>query len=400
MKFYLYIIFLFTALPLAAEEPKKTVCLNMIVKNESKVIKRCLATVKPLINYWVIVDTGSSDGTQEMIKEFMKDIPGELHERPWKNFGHNRNEALQLAKGKSDYVLFIDADEVFAYGKDFKLPPLNNDFYYFTTEYGGTSYARVQLINNHLDWKWEGVLHEAVTSPAAKSVSTIEGIKNIVNTDGARSTDPQKYQKDAQILEAALLEEPNNSRYVFYLAQSYRDSQNYKESIKNYEKRIAMGGWDEEVFYSMLQIAVMQEILEMPEETIVDSLYKAYHYRPTRAEPLYRLANYYRRKGDYARGYLISSIGKAVPFPSDVLFVEKWVYDYGIPLEHSICAYWIGKYDECQQTCQAMLANPKLPENIKQCVNGNLAFANRKLLEIQRGKRKPVALTPDVVQAK
>src|ERR1700732_422892 len=65
---------------------KKTVCLNMIVKDETRVIRRCLESVKPVIDYWVIVDTGSTDGTQAMIKDFMKDVPGELQERPWVDF--------------------------------------------------------------------------------------------------------------------------------------------------------------------------------------------------------------------------------------------------------------------------------------------------------------------------
>ena len=64
----------------------KTLCLNMIVKNESHVIKRCLDSVKPIIDYWVIFDTGSTDGTQRIIQEVLKDIPGQLHERPWVNF--------------------------------------------------------------------------------------------------------------------------------------------------------------------------------------------------------------------------------------------------------------------------------------------------------------------------
>ena len=89
---------------------KKTVCLNMIVKNEARVIEKCLASVKPLIDSWVIVDTGSSDDTQSIIRKYMADLPGELHEKPWVNFAHNRNEALQLAKEKADYVLLIDAD--------------------------------------------------------------------------------------------------------------------------------------------------------------------------------------------------------------------------------------------------------------------------------------------------
>src|SRR5258708_9713159 len=90
----------------------RTICLNMIVKNEAPVIRRCLDSVRPLIDHWVIVDTGSTDGTRDIIRDCLRDVPGELHERPWKNFAHNRNEALALARGHGDYVFLIDADEV------------------------------------------------------------------------------------------------------------------------------------------------------------------------------------------------------------------------------------------------------------------------------------------------
>ena len=261
-----------------ASKDKQTICLSMIVKNESAVITRCLGSLKPMIDYWVIVDTGSSDGTQKIIRDFMKDVPGELYERPWINFGHNRNEALQLAKGKADYVLFIDADETLTFDPDFKLPKMDKDLYYIIADYAGMQYARVRLINNHLDWKWVGVLHETVESPQLKTRDTLLGVRNIVNTDGARSKDPKKFQKDAQILEKALLEEPTNSRYVFYLAQSYKDAGDYEPSIKNYQKRIAMGGWDQEIFWSMTQVAILQDILERPEQTIIEGYEKAYAF--------------------------------------------------------------------------------------------------------------------------
>ena len=89
----------------------------MIVKNESKTIQRCIESVERFIDYWVIVDTGSSDGTQEIIQNLMKEkgIPGELHEREWVDYSTNRNQSLELAKGKADYRLIIDADDVLAY---------------------------------------------------------------------------------------------------------------------------------------------------------------------------------------------------------------------------------------------------------------------------------------------
>ena len=87
------------------------ICLSMIVKNESPVIHRCLASVRPWIDHWVIVDTGSSDGTQDQVRAALAGVPGSLHERPWQDFAHNRNEALDLARAQADYVLFIDADE-------------------------------------------------------------------------------------------------------------------------------------------------------------------------------------------------------------------------------------------------------------------------------------------------
>lgn len=367
---------------------KKTICLNMIVKDESKVITRGLATVKPIIDHWVIVDTGSTDGTQEIIRKFMADIPGELHERPWKNFGHNRNEALDLARDKADYIMFMDADELLEFSSDFKMPPLLLDSYdcMIHTGPGSTYYARKLLIKADLDWKWHGVLHEYVGSPNAKTSDLIKGIEKISRREGARSADPQKYQKDAKILEEGLKDEPTNERYAFYLAQSYRDAGDYESSLKNYEKRVKMGGWDQETFCAMLQIGNLQEKLKKDPKIIIKSYLDAYLFRPTRAEPLFYLAKYYRGQKDFEKAYQTAKIGLTIPFPRDILFINSRVYDYDMLFECSISAYWIGKYDESQQMSQQLLAKPDLPENIRKIVEKNLAFANAKLMEKMEGE--------------
>lgn len=377
-KLFIFFIFLFST-TLEASEEKQTVCLNMIIKDETDVIRRCLASAKPLIDYWVIVDTGSTDGTQEMVKEFMKDVPGELHERPWKNFAHNRNEALQLAKGMGDFLLFIDADETFQYAPEFRFPYLDRDAYFVTTDFGGMAYGRMLLVRSAKDWQWRGVLHEALYMDTPHSVGQLEGIKNFVRTDGARSKDPQKYQKDAALLETALKEDPHNTRYQFYLAQSYKCAGELEKSLVNYRKRIEMGGWDQEIFWSKFQVALLLDEMKAPSDEVVNAYFDAYATRPSRVEPLYYLANYYRRQGNNAAAYTISTLGVKIPLSQDVLFVEKWMSDYGLPLEQSIAAYWIGRYAECLVCSQRILTLKTLPENVRTQVQKNLQFAEEKL---------------------
>ncbi len=376
----LFLFFILSSAYLSAQE-KKTLCLNMIVKNESAVITRCLGSMKPIIDYWVIVDTGSTDGTQDIIRNYMKDIPGELHERPWKNFAFNRTEALELAKGKADYLVFIDADEFFRYDPNFSMPQLDKDLYYIMTEFGGTKYARALVVNNHIPWRWVGVLHEYLDSPQLKTRDTLLGITNIVQTDGARSQDPQKYHKDAALLEAALIEEPDNIRYVFYLAQSYRDAGSLDKSLDTYKKRVAMGGWDEEIYWSMFQIANISDRLNKPKDEITNAYLSAYAFRPTRAEALHRLSLFYRSQKDFEAGYQIAKKGIGIPPPADILFLEKWIHDYGMLLEYSICAYWTDRNEEALVASNLLLAQPDLPQGVRECVERNLYWINLKLSE-------------------
>ena len=362
--------------------PKKTVCLNMIVKDEAKIIRRCLESCKPLIDYWVIVDTGSTDGTQEIIKEFMKDIPGELHERPWIDFSHNRNEALDLARGKGDFLLLIDADEYFSYAHDYKLPELDKDYYnVYIDRSSATQYCRALLINNHLNWRWVGVVHEYLDADGPLTWSILEGVKNISGFDGARAQDPQVYAKDAEMIERALLKEPENTRYMFYLAQSYRDSLQQEKSLETYQKRVAMGGWDEEVYWSLLQIANLQDALDKPSETVIDGYLKAFAYRPTRAEPLYHLVRYYNHRGHYLQGYLTGRHAMTLHLEDikDILFVQNWIYEHGIMLEYSVSAYWIGKFREAQELSFKLLANPKSPPDVRDIVQKNLVWIHANL---------------------
>jgi glycosyltransferase involved in cell wall biosynthesis len=220
----------------------------MIVKNEAHVIARCLESVRPLVTSWVVVDTGSTDGTQQLARDCMRGLPGELHERPWRDFGTNRTEALTLAKPFGKYVLVIDADDTLELAQGFVLPPLTADAYQLLVRDSATSYWRTHILDAHLDYRYEGVLHEVLVSSWPPREERLSGVVYRRRIEGARSADPEKYLKDATVLERALAQEPSNTRYVFYLAQSWRDAGALRKAQETYRARAAMDGWDEEVW--------------------------------------------------------------------------------------------------------------------------------------------------------
>jgi tetratricopeptide (TPR) repeat protein len=211
----------------------------------------------------------------------------------------------------------------------------------------------------------------------------LKNVSYIRTNGGARSKDPEKFQKDAQVLEEALKLDPTNSRYVFYLAQSYRDAKDYESSIRNYEKRISMGGWDQEIYWSMLQIGLMKGWLERDSQEVIDSFYRAYLYRPSRAESLYHLASYYRAMGSFYAAYCMTRDALKIPLSQDILFVEKWIYDYGALFEHSISSYWITSYFEAKTASDQLLKKKELPESVREAINSNLIWINAKLEEVK-----------------
>ncbi len=389
MIYYFAFLFFLPIFLAADEEPspaKKTICLNMIVKDEKKVITRCLNSLKPLIDYWVIVDTGSTDGTQNLIKECMKDIPGELYERPWVNFEHNRNEALKLAQGKSDYLLLIDADEEAIFPPSFTFSTLDKDYYFiqFVDPSSQMNFCRICLLNMRCDWQWVGVVHEQLKSNSSKTKATMPDIFYQIDTaSSARSQDPLKYQKDAQLLEEALAKDPDNSRYVFYLAQSYSHAKEYKRALENYQKRSTMGGWDQEVFWSLLMSAKLQDFLEYPSDTVLQSYSKAYQYCPHRAEPLFYLTEYLIKRGQILLAYSLAQVGSKLSLPLEEGYVEPNIYEYGVRYLLAATACELGKYEEALPILQQLVAEKKFPAALEDPI---FSYVNRCLISATKNR--------------
>lgn len=352
-----------------------SICLNMIIKNEAPVITRCLASVKHLIDHWAIVDTGSTDGTQDIVRNFMRGVPGTLFERPWKNFAHNRNEALELARPYGGYLFFIDADEQLRVPPGFEWPELSADGYTLTCHMDGWEYQRNSLVAARVGWHWEGVLHEYLTAKQHGAWQTLQGPVIHVSHDGARARDPNTYLRDIALMEQAVRDDPNNTRNVFYLAQSCRDAGQLDPSLQWYQRRVDMGGWEEERWYAMFQIAVLHERKQAPAATVREAYLAAYAARPQRAEPLCELARYHRERGDHALAALFALQASNIPQPAaDILFVDTQVYAWRALDELAVSAFYTPHRDLGRAALQRMLAERRYPETHAARIEANKTF--------------------------
>ncbi len=378
---------------------RTNICLNMIVKNEVKVLPRLFRSVKDYVDYYVIVDTGSTDDTIALIKREMDayGIKGEVHERPWVNFGVNRQQALELAvqAGKCDWLLFIDADEELGvsdpkFYEKFE-PGLSYDL---EKHHSGMRYAVPHLVNiAAAQWKWEGPVHNYLVNVGGKNRRVVRhDVWIIYHTgEGAKShglTQEEKYLRDAKLLEDDLKEHPENARSQFYLGQSYKHAGHLEKAFDAYVKRVEMKGWAEEHFMAQLEVGRVAVLLEKPEEVVLRELLAAYELRPSRSEPLYELARYYRTKKMYGKAYLFARAGTLIPRPKDVLFVAQDVYDWRMHDELGISAYWAGDFATGKAACETVLRRVEKGLDIGQGevdrVRANMAYSVNKLAEAKK----------------
>ncbi len=350
------------------------ICVNMIVRNEAAIIRQTLDDIARYISAWVIVDTGSDDGTQAVIRDHMArlGIPGELHERPWRDFGHNRSEALTLAQGHGDYIWVLDADDKVMGNLDFG--KLGKDLYQL--RYGETSDIcwRPSLFRNGLSVRYEGVVHEYVMVDSDFSHDRLEGDYYIDSRRlGARNRNPrQKFESDRDLLLAEIERNPDDARSVFYLAQSYFDLGDFENARNWYQRRVDMGGWAEETYYSMYRIAESLWSMGAPWPEVENAYLRAWEFRPTRAEPLYAIAYRYRLDERYRLGYLFAKHAAEIPLPTeDTLLVGADTYTWGALDEAAVCASWIGEHAEAIAFWRRILAKPAIPDEDRQRITSN-----------------------------
>jgi len=373
---------------------KKTICLNMIVKNEAHVITETLGNLYSYIkfDYYVVSDTGSTDNTKELIAAFFEkhSVPGEIHDHEWRDFGHNRTLALQAAYNKADYSFIFDADDKIC-GDFYLQQPLRADSYQL--KFGnGFNYLRTLMVNSRQRWIFKGVLHEFITCTEPSGRGEILTGDYFVESGrrGARNQVANKYLNDARILERGFDDEIEKgdrgmaSRYAFYCAQSYKDggSQHVDDAIKWYERVLTMDNWTQEKYYSCLMLAELHAGHPVSKNMAASTkyLFMAGKYDPERIEGIATVMENYRNEGlneivnllyHKYKGYSRNQLDK--------LFVSQSKYEHCIEYNNSVSAFYVGDVVSGYECCKKILTAPQIPMGYYLSTIANIMFYSDEL---------------------
>ena len=329
-----------------------TICLNMIVKNESRIITRLLESVLPIIDSYCICDTGSTDNTIEIIETFFntKKIQGKIVQEPFRDFSYNRSFALNAAVDvpNSDFLLLLDSDMILELKMDvleLKRRLLTHDAFYIFQGSPQFYYKNVRIIKNRRGCSYWGVTHEFMKTPNGTLYDNFNTDEIFINDIGDGGCKSDKCDRDIRLLTKGLEDNPKNDRYLFYLANSYRDKGDNEKAIELYKQRIEVGGWIEEIWQSHFCIGKCFKSMGN-HAMAIHSWLEAYNSYPKRIENLYEIVKYYRIQGNNDLAYtfyMLADYERKKHTPWDYLFLQKDIYDYKLDYELSIIGYYCNR---------------------------------------------------------
>jgi tetratricopeptide (TPR) repeat protein len=328
--------------------------LSMIVKDEARTIARTLASVKPFIERWAIVDTGSTDDTREIVKRELAGVPGELSEAPFVDFETTRNLALARCGDRAEFILWLDADDELVGGaemcaflegeRDASGP--DREAYMLRVE-TVVSFSSTRIVRSRAGWRFKGVVHEVLAHPDRLSPTrSVPGAAIRHHPDPAAiAKSHARRERDLALLGEALRRDPTDARSAFYLAMTNLWIGRHDDAVAAFRRRIELGGWAEEVFLAKLGLAETSEGRGDPWSDVLALYLDAHAFAPHRAEPLHRIALRYNARGEHALCLLFARRGLDLPYPErDVHFVDADVYTWRLHDLVGSSAYWLGEY--------------------------------------------------------
>jgi tetratricopeptide (TPR) repeat protein len=249
----------------------------------------------------VIQDAGSTDGTQELIRERLGHLPGELIEGSGMDLDLARTQALERVDRRADYILMLDPEDILLAPQGFTFPFLTAEMYsmhYRTPEKEPCpGKHRTNLVSTALPWHYDQGLRGPSGTPEGMRPVPLED-PIVLAPCGTCGRDPVECRRRTRLLELALREDPHNDGARFRLALYYRAAGRLEEALAAFQRRANLGTRDEEGWMALLEAARIQERLGRPDNAVVQAYLEAFERQPSRAEPLHYLARFLRLRGN------------------------------------------------------------------------------------------------------
>ena len=360
--------------------------LNFICKDESHVIGKMLNSIKNVDDLIVVNDTGSTDGTQDIIRKFGEEnnIPTYVFERPFDDFEKSRNHSMQKLRdvvqelgwdANKVHGFWIDCDETLIVDPKFDKNQFTNDLYMINTYIGPMKYTRNTFFRVSLPFRWYGPVHEFIVCDKKDITSGLAtGVHVDVKMEGNswKGNIAAKYKSHAFVLEKYIDENRQDPRWIFYLAQSYHDSasvsDNFEEnqerlrrSLKYYRERTErLDGYAEEIYYAQFRIGTIMRNLEDPWNLTHQELLKAYAMDPLRGESIKVIIDYYLQMGEWHMAYLYTKFAKENfhgknPYPNRLLFVDEALYVWKFAESHAAASFYTGRKEEAKASYEEIV---------------------------------------------
>lgn len=381
----------------------KLVGVMMAKNEEDRILSDTMASIAPYCSEFVLLDTGSTDNTIDVIRDFCKknSIKFHLKQEEFINFRDSRNHMLdfvdELYKDDPKFLLLLDAHDELRNGKT--LVKFVNSFnkestgFYITQQWKSDnsfdSYQNVRLIKSNNTWRYNGVVHEYIarTDKKADQIMRVSDVTLFQDRTKDDDKSMKRFTRDKKLLYDSHIEDPTEPRTLFYLAQTCACLGQLQEAYKYYILRLKAGGFIEEVYQCYYRLGDLSVSIGHDWDESLLWYHKAFQHSQ-RAEPLVKIAHYYLdnslyndKKSEWHTAFMYASMACMLVYPvHHILFINKQDYTYRRWHILSIAAFYVGRNREGKDaSIKAIEA-----EN-KQVDRQNLKFFMEREINIKSG---------------
>jgi glycosyltransferase involved in cell wall biosynthesis len=348
--------------------------LVMMVKDEAQSIVQSIESCLPHVDRVVILlDERSTDDTPELAREVAGDVPFELYEEPFVDYGTTRNRALELAGTKTTFSLMLSGDETLVRGEELRRHCLHHrdregdehGAYMLTVTYSRDGQTMdvpsVRVSRTSGRWRYQGIIHESMVCPGVLSPPALVERASILHVRTETTEQLQAtWRHWLRLLESEHAREPDNARTVFLLGQTHHELDQFEQAIGFYEQRASMGGWLEESYEALYRIGDCYE--QLGDWARAQRYYlRAHGHHPRRAEPLAALARYYLKRKNWGLAYLFAARAAELPKPTLPLYMESAVYDWEAEALVAASAFRVGEHKRGQEAARKAMERAPSP---------------------------------------